>query len=110
MKNVSKLIQKVFECTVKTSNNKLGHPNSCYIDLNLCKAMFIQMQLLAPHFPKVRYIRRLIYRLKDFHDKTSKIGEALTSADLDTLNEIVTSAQEKVDMYKHEQTYIYVQA
>jgi len=49
VKNVPKLIQKVFECTVKISNDlKLGHPsNSCYIDLNLCEAMSLSMQLLA---------------------------------------------------------------
>jgi len=67
-------MQKVFECSV-ISNEKLGHPNSCYIDLNLCEAMSLSMllQLLAPHFPNVRYIRCLIYRLKDFYGKVLKL-------------------------------------
>jgi len=106
VKKVPRLIQKIFECTVKISNEKLGHPNSCYIDLNLCEAMSLSMQLLAPHFPNVRYIRRLIYRLKDFYEKVLKLDKALSSADLNTLNEIITLAQEKADMYKYRQTIV----
>jgi len=106
VKNVPKLIQKVFECTVKISNEKLGHPNSCYIDLNLCEAMSLSMQLLASHFPNVRYIRRLIYRLKDFYEKILKLDKALNFGDLNTLYEIITLAQEKADMYKYQQTSI----
>jgi len=81
-------------------------PNSCYIDLNLCEAMSLSMQLLAPHFPNVRYIRCLIYRLKDFYEKVLKLDKALNFADLYTLNEIVILAQEKADMYKYQQTSI----
>jgi len=55
VKNVPKLIQKVFEYSVKILNEKLGHPNSCYIDLSLCEAMSLSVQLLAPHFPNEEY-------------------------------------------------------
>jgi len=106
VKNVPKLIQKVFECIVKILNEKLGHPNSCYINLNLCETMSFSMQLLALYFPNVRYIRRLIYRLKDFYEKMLKLDKALNSADLNILNEIITLAQEKADMYKYQQTSI----
>jgi len=34
----------------------------------------------------------------------NNLDEALIHTDLDTLNEIVTSAQEKADAYKHQQT------
>jgi len=106
VKNIPKLIQKVFECTVKISNEKLGHPNSCYIDLNLCEAIYFSMQLLAPHFPNIRYVKRLIYRLTNFYEKMLKLDKASNSADLNTLNEIVTLAQEKTNMYKYQQTSI----
>jgi len=106
VKNVPKRLQKVFECTVKISNEKLGHPNSYYIDLNLCEAMSLSMQLLSLHFPNVRYIRRLIYRFKDFYEKVLKLDKALSSADLNILNEIITLAQEKADIYKYQQTCI----
>jgi len=75
------------------------------VDLNLCEAMSLSMQLLASHFPNVRYIRHLIYRLKDFYEKVLKLDKALSSTDLNTLNEI-TLAQEKADIYKYQQTSI----
>jgi len=76
-------------------------PLEWYDPLNLCEAMSLSMQLLAPHFLNVTYIRHLIYRLKDFYEKVLKLDKALNSADLNTLNEIVTLAQEKADMYKY---------
>jgi len=87
----------------KISSEKLGHTHSCYIDLTLCKGIFLPVQLLSPHFPKVRYIRRLIYQLTSFYRKMENIDKALINADLNTLNKIVISAQEKADMYKHQQ-------
>lgn len=106
LKNVPKFIQNFCECTVKSSNDKLGHAHSCYIDLNLCKAMSVPMQLLSPHFPKVKNIRRFIYQLISFYQKMLHLDKALYSVDLNTLNETVISGQEKADMYKHEQTEI----
>jgi len=50
-------IQKIYTCTIKEiSNIKLSHTHGCYINTTLCKATFLVIQLLSPHFPKVRYI------------------------------------------------------
>lgn len=68
--------------------------------------MSVPMQLLSPHFPKVRNIRCLIYQLTSFYKEILKLDKALISANLNILNEIITLAQEKADMYKHQQTYI----
>src|SRR5580765_2088899 len=94
----------IHECTMKTSNEKLGHTRSCHIDLTLCKGMFLPIQLLSPHFPQVRFIKRLIYQLTNFYRKMENLDKALTDADLNTLSEMVTAAEEKADMYKHQQT------
>jgi len=59
LKNVPKLIQSIHECTMKISNEKLGHTRSCHINLTLCKGIFLPVLLLSPHFPTVRYIKRL---------------------------------------------------
>jgi len=59
LKNVPKLIQDIHKCTIKTSNEKLSHTRSCHIDLTLCEGLFLPVQLLSPHFPRVRYIKRL---------------------------------------------------
>ena len=104
LKNVPKLIQDIHECTMKISIEKLGHTRSCYIDLRLCKGIFLPVKLLSPHFPKVRNIMRFIYRLMAFYKKMQNLDKALFDTDLKTLNEIVTSAQKKADMYKHQQT------
>jgi len=85
---------------------KLGHTHSCYINTTLCKAMSLPIQLLSPHFPKVRYIKRLVYKMSSIYRKMLQLETSLTSADLDTLNEIITAAQENTSMYKHHQAYI----
>lgn len=91
-------------CTVKTSNMKLGHAQSCYTNFTLCKAMFLPILLLSPHFPKVRNMMRSVYRLISFYKKMLSLDEALNCADLDTLNKIVSAAQEKADIHKRQQT------
>jgi len=92
LKNVPELVQSIQKCTMKTSNKKLGHTRICYIDLTFCKGIFLPVQLLAPHFPKVRNIKRLIYQLTAFYQKMENLDKALTNADLNTLSEIVISA------------------
>lgn len=68
--------------------------------------MFLPVQLLSPHFPKVRNMKRLTYQLTASYREMEKLDKALASADVKTLEEIATSAQEKADMYKHQQTEI----
>jgi len=68
--------------------------------------MSLSIQLLYPHFPKVRYIKRLIYQMTFFYRRMLNLEKALISADLDTLNDITSIAQEKIDAYKHQQIYI----
>ena len=104
LKNIPTLVEKIHKCTIKTSDLKLGHAQSCYSDLTLCKAMLIPVLLLSPHFPKVRDIKRLIYKLMHVYQKMLKLDEALNCADLDMCNKIVTEAQEKADIYKRNQT------
>jgi len=82
--------------------SKLGYTHACYIDTNICKAMTLSIQLLSSHFP--RNIKRLIYRLTSFYYKKLNLEKALISADLDTLNDIITSTQEKANMYKYHQS------
>jgi len=104
VKNISTLIKIICTCTVSTSNMKLGHAQSCYVNFTICESMFLPILLLSPHFPKVRNIRRLIYQLINFYQKMLNLDEALYCADLETLNKIVIAAQEKADIYKRQQT------
>jgi len=98
-KKIPELLKKIHECTIKENlNTKLGHTHICYIDTTLCKAMSLSIQLLSPHFPKVRYFKRLVYRMTSFYQKTLDLERALTSVDIDTLNEIIILAQEKANM------------
>jgi len=90
-KKIPQLLQKIHKCTRKqNSNTKLGHTHACYIDTTLCKAMSLSIQLLYPHFPKVRHIKRLIYQMTSFYQKMLNLEKALISADLETLNDIIT--------------------
>jgi len=103
-KKIPPLLQKIHKCTRKqNSNTKMGHTHACYIDMTLCKAMSLSIQLLYPYFPKVRYIKHLIYQTTSFYQKMLNLEKALTSADLDILNDIITVAQKKINTYKHQQ-------
>ncbi|KAK0169417.1 hypothetical protein PV327_011582, partial [Microctonus hyperodae] len=47
---------------------------------------------------------RLFYELLSLYEKMSNLETALDSGDLDTLNQIVTRAQARADLYKHHHT------
>jgi len=42
---------------------------------------------------------------KSWSPQDVTLEKALISADLETLNDIITVAQEKINTYKHQQTY-----
>jgi len=63
-----------------------------YINATLYKTMSPPIQLVSSHFPKVRYIKRLVYKMSSIYRKILQLETSLTSADLDTLNEIITAA------------------
>jgi len=65
--------------------------------------MFLSIQLLSLHFPKIRNIKRLLYQMTSFYQKMLHLEKALTSTNLDILKEIITLAQEKTNMYKYQQ-------
>lgn len=76
-RKISQLMQTIYKCTVNISSVKQGHTQSCYTDPNICKATFLPVQLLLPHFPKVRNIKRLVYQFTDFYHKLVKLNKAL---------------------------------
>ena len=105
LKKIPELLRKVCQkCTVNDLTDKLGHTQACYINPNLCKAMSLSIQLLSPHFPKVRFIKRLIYRIRADYRKLINLEKALNSGDIDTLNELIILAQDRANMYKHHQS------
>ncbi|XP_036140365.1 uncharacterized protein LOC118644830 [Monomorium pharaonis] len=105
LKKIPELLRKVCQkCTVNDLTDKLGHTQACYINPNLCKAMSLSIQLLSPHFPKVRFIKRLIYRMRADYQKLINLEKALNSGDIDILNELITVAQNRANMYKHHQS------
>jgi len=68
-KKISQLLQKIHKCRKQNSNMKLDHTHACYIDTTFCKAMSLSIQLLYLHFPKVRYIKHLVYQMTSFYRK-----------------------------------------
>jgi len=98
-KKISELLQKIHTCTIKENSNiKLGHTHSCYINTTLCKAMSLPIQLLSPDFPKIRYIKRFVYKMTSFYRRILQLQKSLTTAELDTLNEIIIAAEKKANI------------
>lgn len=106
LKKVPKWVERLKECTLNISDIKLGHTHSCYINPTLCNGMLFPIQILSPHFPKVRNIKRLIYKLLYSYRKMLGIDAALKFSDMQALEEIVILAQEKADAYKCHQNNI----
>jgi len=82
LKKIPQLLPKIYKCTVKNTNYKLDHTHACYVDTNICKVMSFSIQLLSPHFPRVRNIKRLIYRLTSFYHKKINLEKALIKAEI----------------------------
>ncbi|XP_024941433.1 uncharacterized protein LOC112494451 [Cephus cinctus] len=56
------------------------------------------MEILAPHFPKIRYIKRLFYSLVNFNKELCDMDEALNSNDVIKLCHISDQAQKKAQI------------
>lgn len=94
LRNVSRFLKRLKKFTLNISNIKLGHTHSCYTDPTLCNGMFLPVQLLSSHFPKIRNIRRLIYKLSYIYRKMLCIDTAVHHSDMLILVEILQFAYE----------------
>lgn len=53
------------------------------------------LHFLSPHYPKVRNIQRLTYRLKHYYEKLIKLDEALYLGNIEILEKIVKITRDK---------------
>ena len=88
MRNISTFIKLIGACSYRQSN-KLGHSQACYVDPKLCKSKLLVLHFLSPHYPRVRYIQRLTYRLTHYYNKLLKLDKAIRIGDVQVLEEIV---------------------
>ncbi|XP_014299180.2 uncharacterized protein LOC103578710 [Microplitis demolitor] len=84
------------------SVDKLGHYHYCYESIGSCKSQLVCIELLSPHFPTVRYIKRLIYTMKETLNKVSNLDRALETADLQFLINIVNKMKEEGNLLDKE--------
>jgi|GEM_PF-3635344 len=73
--------------------DKLGHAHSCYINPRSCASKFLSIEILSPHFPKIRLIKRQFYNIHNLDQKLRDLDEALNSKDIEKLLQISDQAQ-----------------
>ena len=101
VQNSRNFINVVFHCSNKNNYNKLGHSQACYIDPESCKSIFIVFEILSPHFPLVRKIKKIIYELKNKISKVTELDKAFNNNYLETLYKFEES------LVKNKQLKIY---
>ena len=105
LNNIRLIADTTERCNAIHANpSKLGHPSSCYVDFRTCSSQFISTLILAPHFPNVRYIKTLIYRISRLIKKIDETDEALDNADLGYLQTEYTEVKETIKSTEHEQS------
>lgn len=100
LKNFSFFLKLIF---LNHQSCKLGHYSNCYKSKSSCNIFFISIELLSPHFPSVRYIKRLVYKIKEYFDKLNSLDKALESANIEILTKITNDMKEKGNLLDKDQ-------
>lgn len=69
-----------------------GHPLQCYLHSPPCTSDFLYLRILAPHFPAIRHIVKIIYEVRRNNGRIIKIENALRYGHLDKIQDIVKEA------------------
>jgi len=79
---------------------------NCYIDHKVCKSWFLPIEIISPHYPMIRYIKRLIHNLINFNEKLNKLHKALNDVDINALQDIVIKTRQKAKTFAQVTTEI----
>ena len=86
--NNFKTLKQTITCTAEYANpSKLGHPHTCYINFKSCDSLFISTLILSPHFPSVRYIKKLVYNVIALVEEINMIDNALNDSEVNYLKQ-----------------------
>ena len=103
MGNVHIRVEEAHKCGVQHSDiSKLGHPRSCYVDCTSCKSTFLPTLILSPHFPKVRKIRRIVYRILQLTKRISLLDKNLKEGNVEELQKLRDYMKENQTTYEYE--------
>ena len=87
-------LRVIDDCSLRTpQSHKIGHPITCYNEPLLCSSKFLKLVVLSYHYPYLRTIKRKIYKIKNLYTHIRKIDNALNSANVDELRNILLTAR-----------------
>ena len=105
LKKVHKLNNHISSCSNKVHDEKVGHSHGCYINPKLCKSNFLAFEILAPHFPDLRNLKRMIYRIVYIYKHLlHNLDKALNDSDLETLGRITLQARKEAEALQKNNT------
>ena len=91
---LSTFCESINDCTnLKSSPDFKGHPLVCHANPLLCKSRFLKLLIVRAHFPEMRTIEKLIYKLLRLNKQLFEIQNALSNSDKDKLFEIYKNSE-----------------
>lgn len=88
--STQKYLKKFDICSAIYQNeNKLGHPRIRYDQPLLCESKFLKLKILSYHYPNLRTIERIIYKLNYLFLTIDKIDNALENGDFNELKNLI---------------------
>ena len=85
--HIDEITKERNKCCVKTVCKMNGHDQRCYqtvddktfANVTGCNSFFLTLRRLQQHFPTLRTIVRLLYRMKQFHERSLFLKNILSS-------------------------------
>ena len=91
---LDKFLNNFNVCSSKNRDQKLlGHPVHCYEKPLLCSSKFLKLQIVVPHFPKMRTLEHNIYTLISMNKDLQDINDALNTVDKIKLQDIYEKSE-----------------
>ena len=82
--------------------SKNGHPESFCVDCTSFQSTFISALIQSPHFPEVRKMQELIYKVAQLTYKIFSLDKALEEGDIQVLRNICDDMKENQKSYEYE--------
>ena len=84
--HIHEITQKMCKCSVSTSSGANGHHQTCYttsdqdtfVNVSGFDTFFLVPRRLQRHFPVVRSVVRLLYRMKRYHEHSLALNNILS--------------------------------
>ena len=97
-----KFVQHMDDCLNNRLHNStmLGHHEVCYTSPITCGSKLLYLRLLAPHYPNLRQIVNMLYKIRQIDKEIISIDCALTNGNVNDLEELVKEHKQSKNYFE----------